>query len=207
MANKKLREDIVYEQKYGMIPNDLDERIAYILGKKADNKKVQSTIERLSKKIKGIKQCKYEFTMWKVMKPSRRPRVNTRGGFIQMYVPQAAENGKWFENFAQENDLPKITTPCVLNMVIYEKTPTIFNMKQKVLAELGIIKPWRRSGDFDNYAKAVADAIQHGMLEDDALVYESTILRRYSIKPHVKIEVIYYETFPSCDIPGGGDEE
>ena len=195
----RLREDIVYEQKYGMIPNDQLGRVDFILGKKANNPKVHNDIEKEIKKFKKFKQIKLAFTMWKVMKPSRRPRVNSRGGFIQMYVPHAAENGKWFELFAKKHNLPYINTPCMLNMTIYEKTPTVFNIRQKVLAELGIIKPWRRTGDFDNYAKSVADAIQHGLLEDDALVYESKIIRRYSIKPHVDIEIVYYEEFPHME--------
>lgn len=193
---RKLREDIIYEQQFGMIPNDQMERIAYILGKKVNEQKFNNDVEKTAKRIKLAKKTTLKFTMWKVFKPSRRPRVNTRGGYIQMYVPNAAENGKWFEAFCKEYNLPYINTPCILNMTVYEKTPSAFNLKQKVLAELGILKPWRRTGDFDNYAKSVADAIQHGMLEDDSLVYESKILRRYSIKPHVDLEIIYYNEFP-----------
>ena len=192
----KLKEDIEYDNKFGFIPNDIEGRIQFIMKSRADNMDARDKILKEGEKIKNIPMRRLEFDMWKVFKPSRRPRVNSRGGFIKMYVPGAAEDGRWFENFSKVNQLPKITTPCILNMIIYERTPVAFNMKQKILAEIGVLKPWRRTGDFDNYAKSVSDAIQHGLLEDDSLVYESTIIRRYSVKPHVHIELIYFSTFP-----------
>ena len=192
------KEDKLYEQEFGNIPNTQTERIAYILGNKVNNEKINMIITREAKRIKRIKKHKIEFTMWKVVKPSRRPRANTTTGFVRMYVPGAAEAGNWFEEFAKELNLPFIETPCILNMEIYEKTPSSFSMKKKVLAELGIIRPWKRTGDFDNYAKGVADAIQHGMLKDDCLVIESTQKLYYSIKPHACISITYMDKFPDC---------
>lgn len=190
------REDILYDQLFGNIPNDQNKRIAYILGKKATNVPFNEMIVKEAKKIKRIKTTKIEFTMWKIVKPSQRPRANRRGGYIRMYVPGARDAGDWFQEFAVENNLPFIDTPCKLNMDIYEKTPSSFSMKNKVLAELGIIRPWKRTGDFDNYAKGIADAIQHGMLKDDCLVIESTQRLYYSIKPHADISIEYMNKFP-----------
>lgn len=190
------REDILYHQEYGHIPDNQIDRISYILGKKVNNKQFNQLIAKEANKIKRIKKKKISFTMWKVVKPSQRPRANRRGTYIRMYVPHARENGDWFEEFARENNLPFIETPCTLNMVIYEKTPSSWSIKNKVLAELGVIRPWRRTGDFDNYAKGIADAIQHGMLKDDCLVVESTQKLYYSIKPHAEIEIVYLEKYP-----------
>lgn len=193
MAN---REDIRYEQEFGCIPEKQIDRITYILGKKADNQRYNELIMNQAKKIKRIKWIKINFTIWKIVKPSPRPRATRRGGYIQMYVPHAKENGDWFEEFAKVNKLPDIETPCKLNMKIYEKTPSSFSIKNKVLAELGVIRPWKRTGDFDNYAKGIADMIQHGMLKDDCLVIESTQELFYSIKPHAEIEILYMSKFP-----------
>jgi len=192
----KRREDIIYDQKFGHIPDSQLERITHILGKRAGNEKYNAMIASEAKRIKRIKTTTIKFTMWKIVKPSARPRFNRRGGYVRTYVPHAKENGDWFEEFAKENNLPFIDTPCTLNMSIYEKTPDSFNMKQKVLAELGLIRPWKRTGDFDNYAKGIADAIQHGMLADDCLVVESTQKLYYSIKPHADIEIVYMNKFP-----------
>lgn len=190
------REDVLYEQEFGHIPDNQLDRITYILGKRADNKKFNDMIAAEAKKIKKIKTTKVSFTMWKIVKPSARPRFNRRGAYIRTYVPHAKENGDWFEEFAKENNLPFIDTPCTLNMCIYEKTPSSFSIPKKVLAELGLIRPWKRTGDFDNYAKGIADAIQHGMLKDDCLVIESSQKLYYSIKPHAEIEIIYMNKFP-----------
>lgn len=192
------REDILYEKEFGHIPDNQLDRITYILGNKADNKKFNDMIAAEAKKIKRIKTTKLSFTMWKIVKPSQRPRFSRRGTYIKTYVPHAKENGDWFEEFAKENQLPFIDTPCILNMNIYEKTPSSFSIKRKVLAELGLLRPWKRTGDFDNYAKGIADAIQHGMLADDCLVIESTQKLFYSIKPHAEIEIIYMNKFPEC---------
>ena len=197
MSNaKRRREDIAYEQMFGMIPNDQLGRIAFILGKKSQDQKFNDMIAAEAKKMKRIKYTTVKFTMWKIVKPSARPRANSRAGYIHMYVPHARENGDWFSDFCKENNLPYIDTPCILNMKIYEKTPSSFSKKNAVLAELGLIRPWKRTGDFDNYAKGIADAIQHGMLKDDCLVISSKQELFYSIKPHAEIEITYMNKFP-----------
>lgn len=190
------REDLLYEREFGHIPNVQIDRVAFILGKKANNKSYNDMIMKEAKRIKRIKWNTISFTIWKIVRPSPRPRASRRGAYIQMYVPRAKENGEWFESFFKEHDLPSIETPCILKMTIYEKTPSSFSIKNKVLAELGIIRPWKRTGDFDNYAKGIADMIQHGMLKDDCLVIESTQKLFYSIKPHVDIEISYMTKWP-----------
>ncbi len=190
------REDELYRQEFGNIPDTQLDRIVYILGKRAKDEKYNAFIMKEAKRIKKIKTTTIRFTMWRVLKPSARPRANRRGAYIRMYVPRARENGDWFEEFFNKNDLPKIETPCTMNMSIYEKTPTSFSMKNKVLAELGVLRPWKRTGDFDNYAKAIADMVQHGMLKDDCLIIESTQKLFYSIKPHVDVEITFMNKFP-----------
>lgn len=190
------KDDIKYEQEFGAIPNEQLDRIAYILGKRATDQKFNDKIQKDAKRIKRIKWKSIQFSMWKIIKPSARPRATRRSGYISMYVPHAHENGTWFEKFAAENNLPFIDTPCIFNLTVYEKTPSSFSVKNKVLAELGFIRPWKRTGDFDNYAKAVADAIQHGMLKDDCLIIESSISLKYSVKPHSDVEIKYMEKFP-----------
>lgn len=190
------REDKLYQQLFGHIPNNQLDRIKYILGKRVKNEKFNKFVESEAKKINKIKWKKIEFIMWKIVKPSARPRFTRRGMYMRTYVPGAAQAGDWFSQFAEENKLPFIETPCYVNMTIYCKTPSSFNMKNKLLAELGIIRPWNNTGDFDNYAKGIADCIQHGMLSNDCLIIESTQKLYYSIKPHAVIEIKYMEKFP-----------
>lgn len=190
------REDKIYLQEYGQIPDTPQDRIQFILGKRANNKKYIEMVAKAAKEIKAIKWHTTSFTLWKIVRPSARVRARRAGGFISMYVPRAAEAKEWFMDFAAENKLPYIDTPCILNLKIYEKTPSHFNMKNKILAESGLIKPWKRTGDFDNYAKSVADFMQGSVLKDDCLVIGSTVDLFYSIKPHADIELIYMDEMP-----------
>jgi len=189
------REDKLYQQEYGHIPDDELGRIEYILGRKVDNIKFNEKVSQEAKKINKIKWKKLSFTMWKVVRPSPRPRARNMG-YIHMYVPGAKEQGNWFEEFAKENNLPTIETPCIVNLKVYQKTPNSFSIKNKILAELGIIRPWKRTGDVDNFAKGVFDAIQWGMLKDDCLIISSKQDLYYSVKPKTEVEILYMTTFP-----------
>ena len=197
MAKRITREDAEYEQMFGKIPNDQLGRIAYILGSKVDNERLQKEIEKKARELKRIRHKECSFTMWKIVKPSARPRHTDRGGFIQTYVPRAKENGNWFEGFFDGTDLPIISTPCAIDIDIYEKTPSSFRMRDAVLAEMQLIRPCKRTGDVDNYAKTILDMIQHGMLAEDALVYKTEINRYYSVKPHADVRIRYLEKWPN----------
>lgn len=195
--NIKTREDTAYKQKYGKIPDDPLERIQYILGRKSSNEKFNADIQKTARQIKRIKRHRVSFTLWKVIKPSARPRATMRAGYVQMYVPNAKAAGKWFEEYFKESNLPTIHTPCSLDINVYEQTPKSFSIKQTVLAELGILRPWKRTGDFDNYAKTIADMLQHGMLSDDCLIISSHVELMYSIKPRCEITIEYMDDFPN----------
>ena len=189
-----------YELQYGNIPNNQLDRIAYILGNKSNNEKYNQEILKIAARIKRIKWKEISFTLYKVVRPSARPRHTNRGGYIGTYVPHAKENGDWFEVYAYENGFPHIDTPCILDIIVYEKTPDSFSKPDKVLAEMGLINPWKITGDFDNYAKSIADFMQHGLLEDDYLVIKSSQELRYSIKPRCEIVLKYMEKFPDTKI-------
>jgi Holliday junction resolvase RusA-like endonuclease len=188
--------DKVYNIEFGKIPNDLEGRLKFILGDKINNEKFIKELEKNSKKIKRIKWNKLNLILWKVIRPQARPRTTSAGGFTHIYVPNAKSYSEWFKKYAQEHQLPKIETPCFLSLTIYEKTPSSYSIKKKYLAENGLIKPWKRTGDFDNYAKGIADFIQHGLLKDDCLVIDSEIKLFYSIKPRVEIFCKWMDKFP-----------
>jgi Holliday junction resolvase RusA-like endonuclease len=190
------REERLYQERFGQLPNEQMERVKYILGKRAENEKYAAAIAAAGKKLRRIKWKKLNFILWKVPRPSARPRATRNRGYLHLYVPRAEEEGKWFEAFAKANQLPFIETPCILNLTIYEKTPDSWSISKRVLAELGCVRPWKRTGDFDNYAKGIADFIQHGLLKDDCLVIDSRQQLYYSIKPHIVVELQYMERFP-----------
>ena len=71
------------------------------------------------------------------------------------------------------------------------------NNAEKILAELGLIYPISKP-DFDNLVKAYCDMIQGYILEDDSLVTEGYVKKRYSIKPRIEISIEYMEDYDSA---------
>lgn len=187
-----LREDKLYLEEFGNIPDDLPGRIAYILGKYMDNSKTQKTIEKETRRAKRIKWKPFHFIMWKHPVPAARPRVNNAMGFPLIYVPKARTEANWFVEYFKHADLPIIETPCTIDISVYIKTPSSFSMVKKVLAETKIIRPWNKS-DWDNYAKTVCDQIQHGMLKNDCLIIDGKLSKFYSIKPRIEVSGKYME--------------
>lgn len=185
-----------YTELYGDIPDDEKERMEYLKNSKKTTSTFETDLQKNVRRIKRIGSKVIKFTIWKWVRPSARPRVNNRHGYPHMYVPRAAENGKWFDEFYKDSDLPFIDTPCKMNIDVYCPTPSSWSLMKKVLAEMKLLRPWNRTGDIDNYCKSILDMIQHGMLSDDCLVIESRQRLFYSIKPHVDIEISYMNKFP-----------
>ena len=120
------KENEMYKAAYGDIPNDPLDIIAWILGKRINNKKLNDDITATAKKTQRMKKTTVEFTMYKVWKPSARPRVNSRGAYMNIYVPHAKENGDWFEDYYKKHpELPKVSTPCEIVIEVYERTPRL----------------------------------------------------------------------------------
>lgn len=192
------KENKIYHQLFGHIPNTIIGRIAYILGKRATSKNARDSIEKEVRRIKRIKWKSISFTMFKIFKPSARPRANTRMGFVRMYVPRAKENGEWAIDYLNKHPMKKITTPCKFKISFYEKTPSSFSLRDKVLAEMGYLRPWKRTGDVDNFQKTILDMLQiGGLLEDDCLVIHVDAGLYYSIKPRCEVTIEYMEKFPN----------
>jgi Holliday junction resolvase RusA-like endonuclease len=150
---------------------------------------------------KRIKWRKVVIEIPIIPEPSHRPRLS---GY-RVYVPGAAKNQRFFNKHV----LPKlhdlfITKPCKVDLDIYCPTPKSFNRTQKIIAEMGILRPWVNTGDVDNYAKAALDMIQPnekrghiGIMENDCLVYEMMSRKFYSINPRYVLSITYMDTVPS----------
>ena len=139
------KENKIYHQLFGHIPNTIIGRIAHILGKRATSK-----------------------------------------------------NGEWAIDYLNKHPMKKITTPCKFKISFYEKTPSSFSLRDKVLAEMGYLRPWKRTGDVDNFQKTILDMLQiGGLLEDDCLVIHVDAGLYYSIKPRCEVIIEYMEKFPN----------
>lgn len=149
---------------------------------------------------KGLRWKKVSFTIPTAPVPSHRPRLSNN----RIYVPGAAKNATYFNRHV----LPTlkgimVSTPCKVDLRLFIKTPSSFSKLQTCLAELGIIRPWTRNGDVDNFEKAIYDQIQPnekrghaGILADDSLIIENHTQKFYSINPRSEVEITFMDNIP-----------
>ena len=149
---------------------------------------------------KGIKWKSVSFTIPTAPVPSHRPRLSNN----RIYVPGAAKNATFFNRYV----LPTlkglmISTPCKVDLRLYLKTPSSFSKIQTCLAEIGILRPWTRNGDNDNFEKAIYDQIQPnekrghvGILADDSLIIENHTQKFYSVNPRSEVTITFMDSIP-----------
>lgn len=147
--------------------------------------------------IKSIKWKSVSFIINTEPEPSHRPRLC---GF-RVYVPGAAKHQRFFD----KEVLPKlkglfISTPCIVDIDVYCKTPSSFTKIQQLLAEQKLIRPWGNVGDVDNFCKTVLDAMctnekrnMRGILPDDCIVIESRTRKFYSQSPRYEVHIKYMD--------------
>lgn len=191
MTKKELLE---YEEKYGSIPNDRDERLQFIMSKAKDQDRTFSSVPKEIERIRKIKWKTIKYVIYLIPKASPRPRKSMNGHF---YVNGAADNKRFFKNFYKETlDTPIIDTPCKFYCDSYLPIPNDMSLVNQVLAELGLIRPLKKP-DFDNLAKTYSDMTQGILLFDDALIIEGISRKWYSCKPRIEITFKYMEEYDS----------
>jgi Holliday junction resolvase RusA-like endonuclease len=197
--------DIIYNTKYSTIPENYDDRIELLFQTKNPNRRVviQDTVNKNIKVYKRNKINKFSFVWYSIPVPCKRPRVNVRYGYPQIYVPDARKNLNDFEKFFKKefSDFKIIDTPMSISIKGYTPTPTNFNKIQKILAEMKILKPWGRVFDTDNFYKAAVDQIVGTVIIDDSLIDTIHGYKYYSIKPRIEYEIKYLDKFPEVSLP------
>ena len=191
MTKKELLE---YEEKYGSIPNDRDERLQFIMSKAKDQDRTFSSVPKEIERIRKIKWKTIKYVIYLIPKASPRPRKSMNGN---VYVNGAADNKRFFKNFYKETlDTPIIDTPCKFYCDSYLPIPNDMSLVNQFLAELGLIRPLKKP-DFDNLAKTYSDMTQGILLFDDALIIEGISRKWYSCKPRIEITFKYMEEYDS----------
>ena len=168
---------------------------------KEANDKIRGIVAAFVDVYKEIRWKKVRIEIPRTPEPSHRPRLS---GY-RVYVPGAAKNQRYFNNHV----LPTlkglfITTPCKIELDIYCQTPKSFSKTQKIIAEMGLLRPWVNTGDVDNFEKAVYDMMQPnekrghiGIMENDCLIIESHTNKYYSITPRYELTIYYMNEIPS----------
>lgn len=181
-----------YEEKYGDITEDYEERIDQLLTPiKTDSRRklLQEEIFR----IRNVEWITKKFIIYLLPKATPRPRLGQRGVF---YVKGAKDNKKLFKKFINDIDIDIITTPTKFTCKSYFPIPSSMNQIEKVLAEIGLIRPISKP-DWDNVGKAYCDMLQGLILYDDSLIVEGVSKKYYSMKPRIEITISYMKEHDS----------
>lgn len=193
-----------------MIPKDYQERINWIIDAyKISDAKLKDIIDTKNKMLQQMYYMPELFVViYEIPEGSPRPRarfIKSKGnnilanarsnpGFIQVYSITGAADKKFMQEFKTNSDFDflesLIYTPCSVKYDAYFKTPSIFNSKEKMLAELGMIRPLSKP-DFDNVEKKYSDMYTGNIWVDDSIVIESNFNKYYSELPRIEITLRY----------------
>ena len=193
-----------------MIPKDYQERINWIIDTyKISDAKLKDIIDTKNKMLQQMYYMPELFVViYEIPEGSPRPRarfIKSKGnnilanarsnpGFIQVYSITGAADKKFMQEFKTNSDFnfleSLIYTPCSVKYDAYFKTPSIFNSKEKMLAELGMIRPLSKP-DFDNVEKKYSDMYTGNIWVDDSIVIESNFNKYYSELPRIEITLRY----------------
>lgn len=193
-----------------MTPKDYQERINWIIDTyKISDAKLKDIIDTKDKMLQQMYYMPELFVViYEIPEGSPRPRarfIKSKGnnilanarsnpGFIQVYSITGAADKKFMQEFKTNSDFDflesLIYTPCSVKYDAYFKTPSIFNSKEKMLAELGMIRPLSKP-DFDNVEKKYSDMYTGNIWIDDSIVIESNFNKYYSELPRIEITLRY----------------
>lgn len=191
---KTLKVEREYKEKYGDIPKDKKERFDYLLSTVKSTRSVKGKILSEIKRIRSLKWKSLSYTIWLVPKGTPRPRLSSDGHF---YVHGAADNKRLFKEFMKENvNVPLIVTPCKFYVESYLPIPTSMPIYEKILAEIGFIRPVVEP-DVDNLFKTYSDMVQGHLIYNDSYIIEGTSKKFYSVKPRIEIRIEYLEDHDS----------
>lgn len=187
------KEDKIYQQKFGHVPEDLSDRISYILSSK---KRLKGKVDIMPEieRINNIKWHDINLVVYLLPKATPRPRTNYSNKVF--YVSGALNNKKKFEKIVKSLNLPLIETPIIVDIKCYFPTPSSMSVLEKLVSEFGFIRPITKP-DWDNVAKTYCDAIQSSLIKDDSLIIDGRCRKYYSVKPRIEMKLSYMEEHDS----------
>jgi Holliday junction resolvase RusA-like endonuclease len=86
------------------------------------------------------------------------------------------------------NGRPPLACAIDFKVKIYFQVPESWSGRKKHLALRGVIRP-TVTPDYDNLAKAAADALTGIVIRDDKFIVDAAIAKWYSDRPRVEMEV------------------
>lgn len=203
MTRKQKQQE--YQQKYGQIPIDYEERLRYMINKyNLSDAKMNEILYKRQEVLNNIFWYDYK-TIELLEEPegASRPRVRIlKNNFnklamidrsmVHVYVPGAGEDHRYMRELVN-NELAQldnlIATPCNIEYNAYFKTPSGLSITDTFLCELGLFRPPFAKPDWDNIGKKYCDMFNYNIWMDDTLVVDGSVHKYYSILPRVEIKL------------------
>ena len=201
---RKFKQD-EYERKYSDIPLDYYERLSWLYDElNITPRDEQDIINKRNYLISNLFYYDFNVVLNEVPEGTPRPRFRiTRGnygsvaasfpGFVRVYSLTGKEDQVYMQrligaDLIQLDNL--ISTACNIDICTFSETPKQFTKSDKVLAEIGLIRPLQKP-DWDNIEKKYSDMFNSNIWLDDTLVVDGSIHKYFSVLPRVEIRIKY----------------
>lgn len=186
----------LYDEKYGRIPDDADDRLHFLISSFKSNKWEEQFLPFIQH-ISKLKWKKETFTFYVIPKATPRPRGFMRGRNVHFYVKGADDHKKFIKFYLKNReDIELIQTSVKFDCKVFLPIPSTMRSVEQLAAELGFIRPMAKP-DWDNLAKTYCDMINDVIIADDKNIVEGRLRKYYSIKPRIEITLEYLEDFDS----------
>ena len=189
MGKKKTKIDKIfeeYEYRFGDIPSNQEDILKYLREKYP--RLNMDIINAMANDIDNIPWEKESYTVLAIPKPGQRPRYSFETEHF--YVPGSASNKEIMRRVLGIGR-SVIHSRVKVKLHTYQLTPSYkMNQNEIYLAELGKIRPLI-DPDFDNFTKAYMDAIQGLLISDDNIITDAEIIKYFSFKPRIFLELEY----------------
>lgn len=196
----------LYQDKYGSIPIDYEERLSYLYDKLNLNERLEKEI--LNKRYQMARDLYFnmiKIILYEIPEGAPRPRFRVinrsnyigeaikNPNFIHVYSVNAHEDSVYMHRLLAQDLISLqnlICTPCEIDINTYSPTPSNYNKVDTFLAEVGCYRPIAKP-DWDNIEKKYSDMFNHNIWLDDIMVIDGHIHKWYSILPRLEIDIKY----------------
>ena len=197
---------IEYDIKYNNVPRDYQERLYWLTDiLHISEKKSDEIINKYHRMINSLYYTEINIVLYEIPEGSPRPRARicrnnisaaaqSMPDFVRIYSITGASDNKYMKQLMNNEDFNYldhiIYTPCDVEYISYLPTPSVYNSTDKMLAELGLIRPISKP-DWDNIGKKYSDMSNSNLWLDDNLVIDGQVRKYYSVLPRIEIQLFY----------------
>lgn len=135
------------------------------------------------------------FTVDGAAVPKQRPRMHGRQAYTPKKTRDYEERVRDSFRSSYHGELPVYPkgVPVRVGIEIIQGIPKSWSNSKTIKAERGELVPVTRSGDLDNIAKSILDALNGLVYEDDCQVATLIIMKKYGADPYARVRIFEEE--------------